>query len=127
MASHPCMVTWQLHNGTAQGVVRDLHVSMRVMSDSDTLQTPSLLSPREQHRRLCARSTISDYPSQTNLTAHRSPAPSLHSALCLNPNPTRRRGRDRGPVLPDRGGPRGLLSVQQIILSYIQRDTFTHS
>ncbi len=106
----------------------------RVMSDSDTLQTPSLLYPWEQHRRLCTRSTISDYPSQTNLTAHRSPAPSIGSALCLDPK-REPKAQDNTtihcPVLPDHclaAGPRADPSVciTMSFYSAFERDSFTH-
>lgn len=53
------------------------------MSDSDTLQTPSPPDPREQHRRLCTCSTISDHPSQANLTALSGPEPTP----CSEPEP----------------------------------------
>lgn len=57
----------------------------RVLSDSDTLWTPSLLHPWVQHGRLCAPSTISEDPSQTNLTANGRPLPSSSCTLCFKP------------------------------------------
>lgn len=63
------------------------------MSDSDTLQTPSPPDPREQHRRLCTCSTISDHPSQTNLTALCGPEPTP----CSKPEPADQTRPGSGP------------------------------
>lgn len=94
---------------------------------------PPLLHPWVQHRRLCTRSTISDHPSQTNLTAHRSPAPSYNSALCLNPKPEakspRTRPWPRQPGLPNRclaPSPRTETLLSLSTSTYIMLDNFTH-
>lgn len=84
---HKCETNTHTHTHAHFGSADNGLRWQRVMTDSDTLQTPSLLYPWEQHRRLCTCSTISDYPSQTNLTVYCSPAPSLNSALCLDPKP----------------------------------------
>lgn len=110
------MLKKSLHDGSTSVRLTHTHAHIgsadnglrwqRVMSDSDTLQTPSLLYPWEQHRRLCTCSTISDHPSETNLTVYCSPAPSLYSALPLNPKPVpkaqdKTTGESECRVLPD--------------------------
>lgn len=63
---------------------------------------PSLLYSSVQHRGLCAPSTISDHPSQTNLTAHGSLVPSSNCTLGLGPKsePKTSRLDCKCPVIP---------------------------